>query len=150
MRAGTPYDDEYPTCVKTFVWLRVMGETLEPDVVTAALGIEPTRTQFKGTVGLHSALKRPMKYSGWFLQSDEQVSSRDARRHFDWLLNQLQGKQNVLARLREDGNLVDICCRWDSAGHGGPTLNPEHLNQLGTLGVELWFDVYFAEEDSDT
>lgn len=149
MRTATPYDDEYPTCVKTFVWLRVMSETLDPSSATAALGVQPTRTQFKGTVGIDAALKRPAKYSGWFLDSSGHVVSRDTRRHFDWLLGQLRGKEAALAELRSQGHLVDICCRWDSVGHGGPTLDPEHLKQLGALGVEMWFDVYFASEDSD-
>jgi len=149
MRTSTPYDDDYATCVKTFVWLRVMSESLEPDKVTIAIGIQPTRTQFRGAVSLNAALKRPAKYSGWFLESTGHVNSRDTRRHLDWLLDKLQGKETYLAQLRDQGNLVDICCRWDSQGQGGPTLDSVHLVRLGALGIEFWFDVYFVGKESD-
>jgi Domain of unknown function (DUF4279) len=149
MRTVTPYDDDYPTCIKTFVWLRVMSVTLDPNAVTAAIGVEPTRVQFKGTVSIGAALKRPARFSGWFLESSEHIISRDTRRHIDWLLSRLRGKEDVLAELQTRGHLVDICCRWYSIGHGGPTLNSEHLRQLGELGVEVWFEVYFAGQDSD-
>ena len=40
---------------------------------------------------------------------------------------------------------MDIACYWDSdAGHGGPTLDPELLSQLGTMGIAVWYDVYFS------
>jgi hypothetical protein len=146
MRTETAYDDEYATCVLTFAWLRVMSEHLQPAAVSALLGIEPTHSQTRGDLP-NPTSTRPRKYGGWFLESKGAVQSRDSRRHLDWLLNQLQGKEEAIAKLKTDGNLVDLCIRWDSVGHGGPALTPKQMAQLGALDVELWFDIYFAGED---
>lgn len=146
MRAQTPYDDDYATCVSTSTWFRVMSERLEPGAATACLGVQPSRIQVRGELP-RPISKHPLKYSGWFLESKGHVQSRDARRHIDWLLLQLQGKAAAIAELKAEGHRVDACVYWESVGHGGPTLDPGHMAQLGELGVELWFDVYFAGED---
>ena len=146
MRTETPYDDEYGTCVYTHAWLRVMSEDLQPDSITSLLGIQPTRTQVRGDLPQPTS-KHPYKFGGWFLESADHVQSRDSRRHLDWLLAQLRGKSAAITQLRGLGYLVDLCVRWDSVGHGGPTLSPTHMEQLGALGIELWFDVYFAGDD---
>ncbi len=72
------------------------------------------------------------------------MGSRDSRDHFDWLLQRISGKGDVWTGLAARGYLVDICCRWDSAGgDGGPTLDPAQMIALGSLGIEVWFDIYF-------
>lgn len=54
------------------------------------------------------------------------------------------GKSTVLAELMAEGNTVDVCCKWDSVGQGGPLLSPPQLEGLAELGLDFWFDVYFA------
>jgi hypothetical protein len=123
-----------------------MSEELSPGTVTALLAIQPTRTQVRGDLPRPTS-KHPYKSGGWFLESADHVQSRDSRRHLDWLLAQLHGKAAAIADLKDRGYLVDLCVRWDSVGHGGPTLDPTQMRYLGELGIELWFDVYFAGED---
>lgn len=147
MHTQTPYDDSYATCVSTFARLRIMGENLEPETVSALLCLQPNRTQVRGELPQPTS-KHPFRYSGWFLGTEGRVQSRDARRHIDWLLLLLHGKADAIAQLKSEGNLVDICVYWESVGQGGPTLNPSHMTQLGELGVELWFDIYFAGKDT--
>ena len=146
MPTDRTYDDDYATCVKTFAWFRVLSEGLEPDAVTALLGIPPSRVQRRGELPRPKA-KRPLENGGWFLESADHVESRDARRHLDWLLDRLRGKASSIAQLKDQGHRVDVCIRWDSVGHGGPTLDPRQMKELGELDVELWFDVYFAGDD---
>ena len=124
-----------------------MSESLEPGAISARLGVRPSRTQVRGKLP-HPTSKHPFKCGGWFLASKDHVQSRDARRHIDWLLLQLQGKAAAIAQLAAEGHLVDVCVYWESIGQGGPTLNPSQMAQLGELGVALWFDIYFAGEDS--
>jgi len=139
----TAFDPQHPTCSYTHVWLRVMHEQLDPTEISGLLGIEPTKVQLAGD-RIYDTSELTYKYSGWSLQSKGHVQSRDSRDHFAWLLERISGKGNVLQSLASRGYLVDICCRWDSAsGHGGPTMDPEQLVQLGSLGVEVWFDIYF-------
>jgi Domain of unknown function (DUF4279) len=147
MQPATPYDDDYATCVSTSAGFRVMSENLRPESVTALLGLQPTRTQVRGELP-QPASKYPFKYGGWFLESLGHVRSRDSRRHIDWLLQQLSSKAAAIAELKAQGHLVDLCVYWESAGQGGPTLGPSQMAKLGELGIELWFDIYFAGKDS--
>ena len=147
---------DYPTCAYTHVWLRVLNEELDPDEISRILELQPTRTIRAGeTVSWKSSRMR--RHSSWFLESADQVDSRDSRENFDWLLNQIGGKGPQLQELAKRGYLVDICCRWDSAsGEGGPSFTPWQLSTLGALGIELWFDIYFdaderpAEDDTQS
>ncbi|MBZ4187137.1 DUF4279 domain-containing protein [Thermomonas sp. RSS23] len=120
-----------------------MHEQLDPVEISAVLGVEPTATQRAGDLA-SAATGRRRKYSGWFLESSDHVDSRDSRDHFAWLLNRISDKGDQLRALASRGYTVDICCRWDSAsGHGGPSMDPLQMIQLGSLGIEVWFDVYF-------
>lgn len=123
-----------------------MHETADPSEVTRLLGMAPTKSQLVGS-RVSDRSERVRKLSGWFLESAGNVDSRDARHHLDWLLGHLAGKQAAISQLLQQGYFVDICCRWDSrSGQGGPTLDPSHMKALGNLGIDLWFDIYFAGE----
>jgi len=143
------YNADYETCSYTHVWLRVMHDTKEPEKVSQILALQPTSSHLVGT-RVSELSDRVRRSSGWFLESAEHVNSRDARHHLDWLLEKITGKELAFAELRKHDYEIDICCRWDSkSGHGGPTLNPSQMSILGSLGIELWFDIYFEGEDSD-
>lgn len=131
------HDDGHPTCARTYATLRLYPGALHPDRVTERLGIAPSETQTVNAAGraLH----------GWFLTSDGAVVSRDVRRHVDWLLDRIENAKSELDALLREGVRPDVCCYWlSAAGHGGPTLSPSHMLRLGALGLECWFDVYFA------
>ena len=147
MRSDTPYDESYPTCSYTHVWLRVMDEQMDPDEVTRLLGLTPTTIQHAGE-RRGANTERVHKVSGWFLSTEDLLTSLDARHHLDWLLERIGNKAEEFAALRGRGYLVDACCRWDSSsGHGGPTLSPTQMLAFGRLGIELWFDIYFDAPD---
>lgn len=124
--------------------LRVYHPDLDPDALSAKLGLSPTDAQKKGQAR-HGV---PAKMGGWFLSSAAIVHSRDCRRHIDWLLEQLSGKERILKQLRSEGYRMDISCFWASAyGHGGPVLSPQSMQKLAQLELEIGFDVYFWGED---
>lgn len=143
MHTREPYDQEYGTCSYTHVWLRIMSEAVDPDAVTKMLSVAPTETQLAGTPRSPKTEKLH-KYSGWFLSTEGILSSKDARHHLDWILERVKGKNREFTMMRQQGYLIDICCRWDSkSGHGGPTLSPYQMQILAELDTELWFDIYF-------
>ncbi len=82
------YEDNYPTCDKTKATLRIYFQEKDPSFITENLGIEPTKTQKSGELSEYKG--RPMKHSneinGWFLSSEALVSSLDARRHIDYII----------------------------------------------------------------
>lgn len=149
MRTHTPYNDDYPTCAYTHAWLRIMSENLDPDEVTSFLAIKPTKEQRRGEF-ISSDSKKRYKTSGWFLSTKGILDSLDLRVHLDWILDQVENKKNEFHELIKRKYLVDVCVRWDSrSGHGGPTLSPKHLSGFGDLGVEVWFDVYFFDDEDE-
>lgn len=132
------YDDEYRTCRATYATVRICD--VSADEVSRELGLSPTSSQRPGDVR-HGAMVR---VHAWFLTSKGVVESKDARRHIDWLLDQLIARSEVLGDLKKRGAKIELSCYWLSAsGHGGPTLSPSQASKLSELGIDLWFDVYF-------
>ncbi len=69
--------------------------------------------------------------------------SKDVRRHIDWILSQVAGKEDQILELQDEGYETDIFCYWRSAsGHGGPELDPELMHRLVSLRLLVGFDVY--------
>jgi hypothetical protein len=136
------YNDNYDTCDQTYVTLRIYSDNTQPDALTEFLGILPTDTQTKGQKNElrgNGLIAR----NGWFLTSDNIITSKDSRRHIDYLADKLLPVKEKLKSLMSDGNQIDISCFWASKnGQGGPTISPQQLSKLADLGVELWFDIY--------
>lgn len=145
----TDYDDDYPTCLKTYAGLRIYHEELDPERITGLLGIQPSKTQVKGRPFTPPKGKEFIPpIGGWFLSTKGLLDSRDVRRHVDWILDKLTGKDETLKKLQAEGNRMDIFCFWLSAdGHGGPMLSPAIMRRLGALEIPIGFDIYGPYED---
>ena len=140
----TDYNDDYPTCRKTYATLRIYRDDLDPPAISDLLKIEPSSTQIKG-VELRTRRGRRVipTIGGWFLSTEAHVTSKDSRRHIDWLADRLAGREDALARMKAEGYRMEVSCYWSSAeGHGGPTLTPSTMRRLADLGLELWYDFY--------
>ena len=144
MQEERTYDDSYGTCSCTYATLRIYHDDLDPGEVTDRLGISPSGSQRKGERN-PSRPGRETRYpiSGWFLATEHEIDSLDSRRHIDWLLDHLEGKDVALRELRARGFRTDLSCCWVSKdGHGGPTLMPYQMERLARLGLEFWYDFY--------
>jgi hypothetical protein len=139
------YDDSYPTCAETFSTLRVFSDSLAPEEITKALQIEPTRSFRKGDS--HSQGKLQRKANGWFYSTQKLCASKDTRRHIEIILAALEGQAESTQVIQHQGCQVDITSYWVSTGQGGPGLMPEQMLKLGRLGISIWWDVYFPDED---
>ncbi|MFZ2640620.1 MAG: DUF4279 domain-containing protein [Verrucomicrobiia bacterium] len=139
------YDDSYPACVETFSTLRVFSNDLAPDEIAKILQIEPTKAFRKGDRYCRRRLQH--KTNGWFYSTEEFCDSKDTRRHIDMILDALEGKGNLVKKLHQQHCKIDITSYWMSAGQGGPWLMPQQMLKLGRMGIEVWWDVYFADED---
>ncbi len=143
------YNDEYPSCRRTYSTLRVLSDAHVPDEVTALLKFEPTRAFRKGEPHAQGRLQR--KTNGWFYSTKGLSDSRDTRRHIDMILTALDGRKDAIEQLQARGCLIDITSFWESSsGDGGPWLMPYQMRKLGELGIEVWWDVYFGNEPSDS
>lgn len=130
-------DDDYPTGEFTTATLRVHHQSANPELVTAALGLEPDESS--AAVTDDRGRKRPMV---WLLSSEGRVESRDVRQHVDWLTSQLEGRAEAIAGLRQEAFAVDVFCRWDGIGQGGPMLSPHQVSSLAALRLTIRFDTY--------
>jgi hypothetical protein len=140
----TPLDDANPSVERTCAKLCVYSGDIHPNVVTNLLGIEPTGHVAVGERGRLNKLGRaPVgKINGWFLSSEEQVRSKDLRRHLDWLIERLGVCRDGLRRLQEQkGVRMYVSCPWwPRLGGGGPTLWPEQMQGLAELNLECTID----------
>jgi len=144
------YDDEYASCAQTYATLLIYHDDLDPERITGLLGIEPSHTQVRGRVLTKPSGKTfTPPIGGWFLSTQGAITSRDVRRHLDWILKRLVGKDETLRHLQEEGHRTEVFCYWlfSAAGNGGPTLSPAIMRRLGELGLEIGFDIYGPFED---
>ena len=123
-------DDEYSTCADTNVTLRIIGPS-SPEI-SQYITLPPTQThEFAGK----------SIWSIWLLESRHHVSSRDTRRHLNWIVNNVSS--DAVRSLSLAGATIAILCYWRSkTGHGGPTISAEQLRPLGDMGVDVIFDFY--------
>ena len=129
--------------VDTIVSFRILGTDVDPDVVSAQLGMQPDDHHRVGDAvsGRSGAVR---KHGYWALRSTNHLaSSVDANQHIDWLVQTLGGKLPILHTFAERGAMVDVTLAvHTSAGHGGPVLRPEVLGRLASLGLAVNLDLY--------
>ncbi len=122
------YNDNYSTCAETYATLRIYSRS---SVVSEKLNLTPSRTSKKEDL------------NGYFYSTENVVESKDVRRHIDYLIEMFSAKVEILKVIQSEESQIDIMCYWLSEnGHGGPTLSPKQLTELGKLNIEIWFDVY--------
>lgn len=127
--------------------LRVFGENLQPDEVTALLGCAPSEAWLKGDVqsskGGRSVTR---KVGAWFLRAPRtepedfnvQVSGLFARTTDD-----LNAWKTLCAKYE-----VDLFCGWFmSTSNDGVSVSVETLRALADRGVELSLDIYEQTKD---
>ena len=139
------YNDQYATCVETFSTLRIFSDHVGAERVTSILALQPTTSFTKGEAyGTHGHRR---KSNGWLFSTEGLSDSKDTRRHIDIILSALSGKASSIDVLKRAGVSFDICSYWVSTGQGGPALWPHQMKALGELGIEVWWDIYFAAKD---
>lgn len=137
------YDDQFPTCLKTYATLRIFSNDIPAEEISTSLGVTPSTCFNKGEGFGSRGLKR--KLNGWFLTTEGILESKDCRRHLDWVLASIESKKDKFIELREKLVEVDITCFWLSGGQGGPIISSLQMKQLGALEIDIWWDVYFDQ-----
>ncbi|HEY3974962.1 MAG TPA: DUF4279 domain-containing protein [Candidatus Sulfotelmatobacter sp.] len=151
----TPIDDNYQTCERTAATLRISTGAVHPEKVTELLGVNPTRVTILGERGPVNSvgIARVGKHNVWLLVSEGVVTSKDLRRHIDWIIDTVYPSKEALLRLQELPEVkMDVSCVWWSRyGDGGPTLWPEQMSHLVELNLEISiaFSFYGDEAEPD-
>ena len=141
------YDDNYGTCKETSTCFRIMHPDLDLAAISQQLDLVPAWTRQKGQIYGKST---PQRISIWALDTEGIITSRDMRRHLDWLLDQLEPKRDVLAQFRERGYEMDLYCLWCRlGGTGGPMLSPYQMTRMAALELTIGFEFWHEDEDED-
>jgi hypothetical protein len=135
------YDDDFRSCAETYSTLRLVSASLDPDAISAALGLQPTWSGRKGEP-ISPRVNRIREENQWNL-STEHLTSHDHRRHIEWLLKQITPAAAALERLHAAGVRGDVFTFWSSkTGHRGPIVSASQMRLLGELGFDSVFDLY--------
>ena len=149
----TPINDDYPTCARTTATLLIYPGEITPLEVSRRLDLIPTSVRTAGAEIENSlGRNRTQPINAWFLSSESSVSSKDLRRHLDWLLDMLEPKGLSLLELQKEPVVCMTvnCVWWSAGGGGGPTLWPEQMLRLAKLNLECTFAVSLLDEDTDS
>ncbi len=130
--------------------LRIYHPELNPDEITALLGLSPSVAWTRGQEA-YGWTKKPGNKApsgGWLLSSRQKVKSNNAIAHLDWLLDQLAGTGSSLKALQDKGFMVDVVVGWHaSSWNTTPALTPEVMRRLANKRLPIWFDVYLYDEE---
>lgn len=135
----------HPIVTRTWATLRIASKTLDPDDVTARLGIAPTDSH---KAGERHGKEGQMVYDHgqWELTSQDNVKFEDLESHIAWVLEQLAPAQQELQWITSQPDIkADIFCFWEANSvNAGLKFSPRLLQGIGSLGLALDVDIYFA------
>lgn len=127
--------------------LRIAGDDLDPEEVTALLGAQPSDAQRKGQQLPSKSAVRIAKTGLWRLSAaDTQPENVDAQ--VQEILGQLTQDLEVWRVLSERFE-VDLFCGWFmNESNEGVTISKGTLRALADRGVELALDIYGPASDA--
>ena len=135
-------------CTETFAALRIFSEEHHPDTISEILGVVASRTIPRDPKAKYR-VRRETHY--WVWETRDFIESADNEEHLTALIEEFRGRANALAKLREMGCQTDVSNYWVSNGQGGPILEVDMMAEFVRLGLSIWWDVYFEDqEDSDS
>ena len=132
----------------TFASLRFAGDRLEPDRITALLGVRPTTSYRKGEIYKRSRGHEIRGRTGlWLVSTRHQFDSLELQDHFAKLLEVLfpAGSTRLIeplcALLREGGLEADVTCFWYGE-HGAepPVISEETRAAFAQIGATIETD----------
>ncbi|MCY4755790.1 DUF4279 domain-containing protein [Pelomonas aquatica] len=127
--------------------LRIFGDDLIPEEITAALGAAPTKSETRGEVlRSRNGRERVAKQGSWRLDAAN-MEPEDTNAQVQELLSKLTADLTVwhdMARRFE----IDLFCGWFMGQtNDGAELSPATLLALGARGIALSLDIYAPTAD---
>lgn len=129
----------------------ISGQSLLPEQVTKAIGIQPDQSAQKGDekrnnqreiIGVHSE-------SFWVLSTEGKIESKDINDHLRHLLSLLLPYRETILKFAEDGETYfDVL--WKSTylyAGTGPVIERGCLYGVAQLGAGMGFDIYQVDEE---
>ena len=130
---GGPVDE-------TSITLRVFGDNLDPDEVTAQLGVQPTSHCRKGDVFRGKQYDRIEKTGRWLLARPHVTDNVDAI--IQRLLKDLPDSLEIWQTLHSKFKIDLFLGIWLRDWNRGFSLIPKTLRMLADRELEIGFDIY--------
>ena len=127
------------------VSLRVFGDSLEPDEVSALLGREPTRSHRKGDKIPSTSSSEPT--GAWILDSGltEKAEIED---HVEALLSPVSNDSDEWASLTSRFSASILCSAFLDQYNEGFELSPRLAQSLADRGLVIAFDIYSGDVEA--
>ncbi len=128
------------------VSLRVFGDSLEPEEVSALLGREPTRFHRKGDKS--SADGSSIEPTGaWILDSGLSEKS-EIEEHVEALLSPVSNDSDEWASLTSRFSASILCSAFLDQYNEGFELSPRLAQSLADRGLVIAFDIYSGDPEA--
>ena len=129
------------------VSIRIFGDDLDPDEITAMLGRAPTGWTRKGDVRTSKSSSRIVERTGsWRVACDDR-SPGDLNAQVRELLSGLSDDLDVWSAISRRYDCDVFCGLFMSEGNEGVDLDPKTLSMLGARGLRLDLDIYGPADD---
>lgn len=128
--------------------LRVFGDDLDPDEISALLGCRPSSSARKGdrqVIGTAGRV-RILKTGRWSLQAADS-RPEDVEAQIFAILDRLTADMAVWRSLGERYQVDMFCGLFMDSGNDNLLLSSKALLALGQRGIELELDIYDPIED---
>jgi hypothetical protein len=127
------------------VGLRIFGDDLVPEEVSALLGCEPTRAYRKGQ--MRQAPNYVAKTGTWLLEAAD-AEPGDLEAQLVEVLGRVTSDMEIWRQLGQRFELDLYCGAFMRTSNDGISLSPQTLSQLGQRGLSLGIEIYAAPNDA--
>jgi len=123
------------------VSLRFFGNDLDPDELTQALGIEPTKSYRKGDIFRGKKYDYVRKTGSWLFSID-QCADVHLEAQINALLDKLPSDLEIWHSLTSKFEADLFCGLWLEQWNRCLDFSPKTLQRMGERGLMLQFDIY--------
>jgi hypothetical protein len=132
---------------RIYVYLRIIGEDLDPTAVSKLLKLTPSRSWSANDLRLSLAEEPVVSEGGWSLSSLEFVRSNKLEEHMQWLLEQLQGRALALRQLAGQNCRAELIIHWVAGSwNTSCSLSGTTLKAISKYQIPVYFDVWEKSE----
>lgn len=129
---------DYRDSTRAYAGIRLIGESVEPDAITRALGISPSRTL--------TGHERPSQQPGWLLNTDGAVDSAELRDHIRHLTDQLLPvREEFVAACTRHHVEPSLFCFASNPTSASIGLDADTIESLAALGLDYEVDLYISD-----
>lgn len=139
-------EDDYRDLAEPYAVFMIRGESVDPDEITAVLGISPTRCKKRGDpLGKKG---RTWSIGLWNISSADLVESGNLEHHILWLLRQLEPvKEHLICFTSRDGVEVSFKVVFNLFVHEWDAhISSSLMKRIIDLNAHFKISIYYLED----